>query len=270
MCASDQIYTGNVHGDVFEPNNLIRGNLHGNILNRHNTITGDMHGDIFGPYNFVRGNLHGNILNTYNIIIKNMRGDVFGSNNTIWGDLYGSLLGADNTVHGVLYGKIGGVDNIAKSGIVNDGEYAYSETMHFEPYNVFNAPQSMIQTIVNGSRVMPVVGTPYYSPPLPCSSFLTTIPFGNSLEKKKEALPTKNTIIFSSPVMDEVLPDGALENTICIICMTNKRVVVFIPCSHMVYCGSCAKLTHTKAENSLVKCPICRVDITQMINVIQS
>lgn len=41
----------------------------------------------------------------------------------------------------------------------------------------------------------------------------------------------------------------------CVVCLVNRRAVVFKPCHHMVCCEACAM------HEDMVACPMCRADI---------
>jgi hypothetical protein len=53
------------------------------------------------------------------------------------------------------------------------------------------------------------------------------------------------------------------ENERCVSCLSNKKCVLYSPCNHMVCCNECSR-TIISATN---KCPICRRNIKQMVNV---
>lgn len=52
------------------------------------------------------------------------------------------------------------------------------------------------------------------------------------------------------------------ELWMCKVCMDAEMEVVFLPCSHMVACSSCAL--------ALAQCPICREDIKYSVKPILS
>jgi len=53
--------------------------------------------------------------------------------------------------------------------------------------------------------------------------------------------------------------DAATE---CVICMSEKRECVFVPCGHVACCEQCA--------GSLVTCPICRVAVERSVKMYDS
>eukprot|EP00397_Hematodinium_sp_SG-2012_P009442 GEMP01009526.1.p1 GENE.GEMP01009526.1~~GEMP01009526.1.p1 ORF type:complete len:359 (+),score=75.18 GEMP01009526.1:138-1214(+) len=53
-------------------------------------------------------------------------------------------------------------------------------------------------------------------------------------------------------------PDGGRE---CIICMSEPRDTVVLPCRHMAFCSSCANIMRTRCE----KCPICRQRVATLL-----
>ena len=59
---------------------------------------------------------------------------------------------------------------------------------------------------------------------------------------------------------------AAASNTLedertCLICRENPKVCLFLPCRHLCVCGDCGQRVE------LDKCPLCRVTITERINV---
>ena len=53
--------------------------------------------------------------------------------------------------------------------------------------------------------------------------------------------------------------DKMREETICQVCLDNKRNHLFLPCGHMVACGKCT--------SQIIKCPVCRHVITAYAKV---
>jgi len=47
------------------------------------------------------------------------------------------------------------------------------------------------------------------------------------------------------------------ESSVCVICFSNEKNMLFIPCGHLSSCDECSV--------SLKNCPICRVEIQQKI-----
>jgi Zinc finger, C3HC4 type (RING finger) len=63
-------------------------------------------------------------------------------------------------------------------------------------------------------------------------------------------------------------------STTCVVCLNNKVQILTIPCGHVVMCGECcissanavSNMPETAfAENSLEKCPMCRIIIERKI-----
>ena len=54
------------------------------------------------------------------------------------------------------------------------------------------------------------------------------------------------------------------EENLCIICMTNNKSILSLPCGHMSYCSSCiqAKNFNDRFHN---ECAVCRENITETI-----
>jgi hypothetical protein len=49
----------------------------------------------------------------------------------------------------------------------------------------------------------------------------------------------------------------------CVICMTNVRDTMALPCRHMCMCYECAQALKTQTN----KCPICRMEITELMHI---
>lgn len=54
------------------------------------------------------------------------------------------------------------------------------------------------------------------------------------------------------------------SNDCCIICRENKKKICAVPCGHISTCSKCSLLIY---EHKKLKCPICRFDIREMIEV---
>jgi hypothetical protein len=61
--------------------------------------------------------------------------------------------------------------------------------------------------------------------------------------------------------MDLILNDNS-ENT-CVICLTDIRNVLLLPCRHLCLCGSCAENLKFQSAN----CPICRVPFRALLQI---
>ena len=51
------------------------------------------------------------------------------------------------------------------------------------------------------------------------------------------------------------------EKRMCVVCQTEAKSVLLMPCRHMCLCKECSR------NNAMDKCPLCRVKITQKIDV---
>jgi hypothetical protein len=54
---------------------------------------------------------------------------------------------------------------------------------------------------------------------------------------------------------------GEIIDMTCIVCLTNKRSVLFLPCAHLACCNTC----NSQIEST---CPVCRGDISEYKQVI--
>lgn len=77
-------------------------------------------------------------------------------------------------------------------------------------------------------------------------------------DDKKASVPT--TPQSQKEIADEL--ERIRESRTCKICMDAETAIVFLPCSHMATCSSCAV--------AMTQCPICRVDIKYTIKPIFS
>lgn len=59
---------------------------------------------------------------------------------------------------------------------------------------------------------------------------------------------------------DEDLEDGSSE---CVICMSDMRDTLILPCRHLCLCQSCADSLRYQANN----CPICRVPFRALLQI---
>jgi hypothetical protein len=56
-----------------------------------------------------------------------------------------------------------------------------------------------------------------------------------------------------------------VNNTTCVICLSEKRELAFIPCGHMVTCNNCSQ--HLMKSDSKKICPICRKPIKSLLKI---
>ncbi len=62
----------------------------------------------------------------------------------------------------------------------------------------------------------------------------------------------------SETVINHCKVYGDDDDNECVVCFSDVKTVVFIPCGHYVCCGSCSKQCNT--------CPICRSKINMIAN----
>lgn len=66
---------------------------------------------------------------------------------------------------------------------------------------------------------------------------------------------------YKEPISESCATDNSCAaDKSCVVCLTNERTHIIMPCRHMALCGSC--------ENNCNICPICRGPKNQVINVI--
>jgi hypothetical protein len=96
-------------------------------------------------------------------------------------------------------------------------------------------------------------------------TYTIILPFFNSVSERiekeyKERIPND---------VDEIVPQEinieTLESKVtCVVCQTNFRNIVILPCNHLATCITCCK------NPLLTKCPICRKEITDTIRIFVS
>ena len=53
------------------------------------------------------------------------------------------------------------------------------------------------------------------------------------------------------------------EGQDCVICMSERRDTMVLPCRHLCLCKDCSKALRTQTH----KCPICRIDIVSFLTL---
>lgn len=71
--------------------------------------------------------------------------------------------------------------------------------------------------------------------------------------------------INQEPIKQEVKNTKMIDTTECVICMSEKTTCIIVPCGHKCLCSKCS-ISLRKDYSS--KCPICRIEITNSIEVI--
>lgn len=76
--------------------------------------------------------------------------------------------------------------------------------------------------------------------------------------------PAKQSL--SRPIESSEASTKEANVNVCIVCHDAMRQVVFIPCKHLVCCGTCGKEPR-QYEEGLRTCPVCRAEIDWRFNV---
>ena len=79
--------------------------------------------------------------------------------------------------------------------------------------------------------------------------------FCNNFHKKEKKVLNDNTKLKIEDTKGEII------DMTCIVCLTNKRSVLFLPCAHLACCNTC----NSQIEST---CPVCRSDISEYKQVI--
>ena len=65
--------------------------------------------------------------------------------------------------------------------------------------------------------------------------------------------------------------DNDNNRTLCTICLTNPKNMLFLPCKHLCACSECAnqivKRTNALNDGSKPLCPICRAPAQTILDV---
>lgn len=80
------------------------------------------------------------------------------------------------------------------------------------------------------------------------------------IKKKTKYIVIRKEVVKKIKPLDEnkdIITNN--EELQCIICMNNRKSVVFIDCSHMILCCKCAN----KIIDSNKMCPLCKKEIKQ-------
>lgn len=67
--------------------------------------------------------------------------------------------------------------------------------------------------------------------------------------------------------VQESLNEEANEVTICIVCQDKQRSTVLLPCRHLCLCRECAESLMNNINRKKRKCPLCRCDIANVLDV---
>jgi hypothetical protein len=91
--------------------------------------------------------------------------------------------------------------------------------------------------------------------------------FSTQFMKKIEGMKNKQKLFVGYHSSDDNERNGTHSNSldpgICVICMSNPKSHVFVPCGHFCSCGSCA----ADSMNINGSCPICRQDAHHIMRV---
>lgn len=77
--------------------------------------------------------------------------------------------------------------------------------------------------------------------------------------------PINQEPINQEPIQQEIKNTKMIDTTECVICMSEKTTCIIVPCGHKCLCSKCS-ISLRKDYSS--KCPICRIEITNSIEVI--
>ncbi|GLT42563.1 hypothetical protein SLA2020_165550 [Shorea laevis] len=81
-----------------------------------------------------------------------------------------------------------------------------------------------------------------------------------SSTSKGNQIPSISKRIFDS--QDNIRSRGLKQDCECVMCLSDEKVVVFLPCAHQVLCAKC----NERHEEEMKECPICRTPIQRRIH----
>lgn len=87
--------------------------------------------------------------------------------------------------------------------------------------------------------------------------------FGTTLSEDQSITIIENDLI-EKRLKDQIQSreESELKDTMsCCICLHHPKNIVLLPCRHLCVCATCG------AREDLIRCPICRVEIRDKINV---
>lgn len=97
--------------------------------------------------------------------------------------------------------------------------------------------------------------------------------FARSANKSKEldlVVISQQCICNDGPVRElmevygsEIGPQGTRSD--CIVCQSNARDTMLLPCRHLCLCGDCAEYIRTRSQTNSYKCPVCRKRISRIM-----
>jgi len=78
----------------------------------------------------------------------------------------------------------------------------------------------------------------------------------------KEGTPDKEIPENKEKTEDKEPGNGENDSSVCVICFSEQRTHILLPCGHYCLCQGCSK--------ELQECPICRVPVTSIHQVFQA
>lgn len=84
------------------------------------------------------------------------------------------------------------------------------------------------------------------------------------LKQKEKTISDLQKKIVENEKYTKQLEESVEKTSMCTICFEERRNLIFYPCMHIMACAKCGK------HQTITKCPICRMDITEKQKVIIS
>jgi hypothetical protein len=84
------------------------------------------------------------------------------------------------------------------------------------------------------------------------------------LKQKEETISNLQKKIVENGKYTKQLEESVEKTSLCTICVEERRNLIFFPCMHIVACARCGN------HQTITRCPICRMNITEKQKVIIS
>ena len=84
------------------------------------------------------------------------------------------------------------------------------------------------------------------------------------LKQKEKTISDLQKKIVENGKYTKQLEESVEKTSLCTICVEERRNLIFFPCMHIVACTKCGK------HQTITRCPICRMNITEKQKVIIS
>lgn len=209
-----------------------------------------------------------------------------GSCNTIYGD-YNTIEGNQNTIYGSGNKVIGnqntvkGNSNVIKGNQNTSSGFCNSNNVKGNQ-NICPGFDDNAGGTMNAAYRYIDKQTFIYHPDVNKDEYVVYSTNRSNIKNNKESMNIFNnssnnvaintgTINFSSepepqftivPKPEEEKDENCSEESLCLICMSRRKITVCLPCMHMIYCVTCS--IECQKKSKLLTCPTCRKEIKEV------